>query len=210
MDAMLRRRMMMMEVGGSPTPPTPVLPYDAEIEYLESSGTQYINTGVVPTNSTGIYIEYTRLNTTDSYCCGLRDTTGDTRWCIGTVRQQTYYGWGTFTSNQNISFTSGNAALNYLNSRKFNVNGTDKYSLPSLPFTPINGIRIFGSSGVSDSYTKWTGRIMAVKISNGDSVIMDLIPVRVGQVGYMYDRVSGELLGNSGSGNFILGNDITQ
>ena len=33
------------------------------------------------------------------------------------------------------------------------------------------------------------------------------IPVRVGQVGYMYDRVSGQLFGNQGTGNFILGED---
>ena len=38
---------------------------------------------------------------------------------------------------------------------------------------------------------------------------MDLIPVRVGQVGYMYDKVSRQLFGNSGTGNFILGNDKT-
>ena len=35
------------------------LPYDAELEYLESTGTQYIDTGVVPTNTTGCFIRCT-------------------------------------------------------------------------------------------------------------------------------------------------------
>jgi hypothetical protein len=36
---------------------------------------------------------------------------------------------------------------------------------------------------------------------------LDLIPVRVGNVGYMYDKVSGKLFGNVGTGSFILGPD---
>ena len=44
---------------------------------------------------------------------------------------------------------------------------------------------------------------MSVKIGNR----MNLIPVRVGQVGYMYDTVSGQLFENSGTGSFIVGPD---
>ena len=44
-------------------------------------------------------------------------------------------------------------------------------------------------------------------IKNGQTVI-DFIPVRVGNVGYMYDKVSRQLFGNNGTGNFILGPDI--
>ena len=39
----------------------------------------------------------------------------------------------------------------------------------------------------------------------------DFIPVRVGSganaVGYMYDRVSGQLFGNAGTGAFVIGPD---
>ena len=37
----------------------------------------------------------------------------------------------------------------------------------------------------------------------------DLLPVRKGNIGYMYDRVSGELFGNAGTGDFIIGPDKT-
>ena len=37
---------------------------------------------------------------------------------------------------------------------------------------------------------------------------MDLVPVRIGSTGYMYDKVSGNLFGNSGTGSFILGPDV--
>ena len=45
--------------------------------------------------------------------------------------------------------------------------------------------------------------------NNADNKIRDLIPVRVGNVGYMYDKVSRQLFGNSGTGDFILGPDKT-
>lgn len=45
-------------------------------------------------------------------------------------------------------------------------------------------------------------------IKTGNNALLDLIPVRVGNVGYMYDNVSGRLFGNAGSGSFILGPDI--
>ena len=49
----------------------------------------------------------------------------------------------------------------------------------------------------------------SLKIKNGSELVRDMISVRVGTTGYMYDKVSGELFGNVGSGSFGLGNDIT-
>ena len=37
---------------------------------------------------------------------------------------------------------------------------------------------------------------------------MNLIPVRCGTTGYMYDSVSGTLFGNAGTGDFIVGTDV--
>jgi hypothetical protein len=39
------------------------------------------------------------------------------------------------------------------------------------------------------------------------ALLRDMIPVRKDGVGYMFDRVSGQLFGNSGSGAFVLGPD---
>lgn len=41
----------------------------------------------------------------------------------------------------------------------------------------------------------------------GNDMKMDFIPVRKGNVGYMFDRVSGQLFGNAGTGAFIIGPD---
>jgi len=51
------------------------------------------------------------------------------------------------------------------------------------------------------------GKLYGSKVYINSVLVRDLIPVRVGQVGYMYDKVTGRLFGNSGTGSFILGKD---
>jgi hypothetical protein len=64
---------------------------------------------------------------------------------------------------------------------------------------------IFRRPNVGNSWIK----CFAFQLWDANSVLIrDIIPVRVGNVGYMYDNVSGQLFGNAGTGNFILGNDI--
>ena len=45
------------------------LPYDAEIEYLKSTGTQYIDTEYIPNANTELYIQFSisKFNTTMSH-----------------------------------------------------------------------------------------------------------------------------------------------
>lgn len=184
------------------------LPYDAEVEYLSSTSdaTQYIDTGVVPDLNTGIQIVVYRYNTADTYMCGLRDTTGNTRWCIGNPG---YYGYGDYNGIRSVpTYIQAIYNLNYLNDGTFNTPGYGSAAtLPTLSFTPANNIRLFGSAGMSASYSKWYGRIYEVKITQGNILAMHLIPVRVGTTGYMYDKVSKQMFGNAGTGDFVLGPD---
>ena len=186
--------------------------YDSQVEYLQSTGTQYIDTGVVPTATIGLSVHVQVTQSGDHYFCGLRDTTGNTRWCIG-YNNNYYYG---YTGSGGISTTSKTSRdilnLNFENNKKFmlNIGGSIyTYSLPSLEFTPVHNIRLFGAAGVSASYMVGYIKLYSCLISDGYNIIMDLIPVRVGQVGYMYDRVSRRLLGNNGTGSFTLGPDVT-
>lgn len=75
--------------------------------------------------------------------------------------------------------------------------GSDFAPINCFLFTINNsGTPIFGEFGVN--------RIRRFTIKN----VIDLIPVRKGVIGYMYDKISGEFFGNSGTGEFIIGPDI--
>lgn len=194
---------------GGVTPPQP-LPYDAEIEYLQSSGTQYIDTGIIPNADTGTQVTAMKLSTADRYILGLRNDSGNTRWTIGQVQSKLYYGYGGYYNNEwnnAPTNTQVTASLNYLNDKNFIVE--DKSAvIPTLSFIPTYSIFLFGYNN-KGTVGYCDCRIYNVKISQGDEIVMDLIPVRVGTTGYMYDKVSGQLFGNAGTGGFVLGNDIT-
>ena len=51
-------------------------------------------------------------------------------------------------------------------------------------------------------------RFYWAKIYSGGTLVRDFIPVRKNGVGYLYDKVSGTLFGNAGSGSFTYGNDV--
>ena len=182
-------------------------PYDSEIEYLQSNGPQFIETHIIPNDTTGVYVKGQRISGDDNLILGCRNDDGNTRWAIGRLPRGWYFGYRTLL-NDRYDVTIAECWMNYKNSKKRKCNDSVETSLPSLSFTPIYNIRLFGSAGVNTSYSKWYGRIYAVQITQGTDIKMDLIPVRVGDVGYMYDKVSGQLFGNDGTGSFILGPDI--
>lgn len=205
-------------------------PYDAVVQYLFGDGHQYIDTGIVPDSSTGIKITCQPSITNydgadDIYIVGLRDNSSNTRWCLGKAgnaswgKAGVYYGYGTYEYFGQSEYdddryypygTTFTLSLNFLNS-KYAVNGErDSISLPStMPFTATNVIRIFGSSGVTGDFAKYAGRIYSVQISQGNNMIMNLIPVRKDGVGYMYDTIGGNLYENNGTGNFAYGPDVS-
>ena len=65
--------------------------------------------------------------------------------------------------------------------------------------------RVSSASGATSRVLS-TAKISMFRIwDTGGNLLRDFIPVRVGTVGYLYDRVSGKLFGNAGTGDFVLG-----
>ena len=51
-------------------------------------------------------------------------------------------------------------------------------------------------------------KIASYQILKDNVLVRDFIPVRNEGVGYLYDKVSGQLFGNAGTGSFTYGNDV--
>ena len=190
--------------------------YDREIEYIEVNGTQYINTNIVVSLSTNVIIEYgisSTYNGHDIYLFGAIDPNGNGRICYefitstNTIRTR----WGSSYATDSrrvylddkltLTVPSGSGAWTLTNNTQGWVTSYEKHSNypTNAPFF-LGGISENGSPSSDITYARV--RFYSVKIGG-----LDLIPVRKGNVGYLYDKNSGNLLGNSGSGNFILGQD---
>ena len=192
MDLMKRRRNLLI---GKPKP------YDTEIEYLMGDGKAYINTGLRGNLNTEIGITFTPSSTALSPMMGSRKGNNNiTVWVNGnTAADQRFGAW-----NTKKTFNVGTQYEVSINKTSLIVNGDVTQINYSTTFTTNSNIGIFT---VFNGYYG-TCRVFSAYIKQDGVLAQDLIPVRVGQVGYLYDKVSGQLFGNVGTGNFILGPDI--
>lgn len=179
------------------------LPYDAEVEYLEISGTQFIEIIMSIDNACVVSI--------DGYI-------GQTNKELISLPQA-----GQFASAYQFNMETASIYYRYFFTTAITQNennigvrhlwecGTSLYrdsilvgsKTPTLTGTR-DALCVFkGTHGIPNS-----GRIYSLKVEKAGQTLLDAIPVRVGTTGYMYDSVSGNLFGNAGTGDFILGSDV--
>ena len=189
--------MMMGASGGS-------LPYDAEVEYLESTGTQGINTNVLLTTT-----ETYKINAGIVILAG----SGASKYIFSATNSAIQV----YTYNNNLLTQNVHMGL-YLNTFA---------EIESITVGKKSTLKCFNNN-ISTTYGNIQGgesiwilknaeiptvsggitRLYYCKIYENNSLVRDFIPVRKDGVGYMYDKVSKQLFGNVGTGSFILGADV--
>lgn len=184
------------------------LPYDAEVEYLQSiDKNQYIYTDVKVIGSYTYEIDilpYTSGNGYYPFGCYASLMYGfdpDYQYFALPYTQELRRNTAILPSRQRYKMVISPDGLL--------VNGVLQSSTYLSSWAQNTyGIALFGRRSANGGIQN-TGqtRIYSFKVTNGTESIIDLIPVRVGQVGYMYDKVSGQLFGNIGTGDFVLGPD---
>lgn len=179
-----------------------------QLEYVESTGTQWIDTGIATTNNDlGFMLEAMPLTNADVYPIGSRATYGDTRFFgVRTVSSDIFsYGWSSYQkapASQSYLNVRTTILLNWLNSKKATI-GNDSNDLPTANIANGRNITLFGING----QLLWTGRIYRAQISEGNEIIADLIPAMRNsdsKIG-MYDTVTRQFFTNVGTGEFIAG-----
>lgn len=182
------------------------LPYDAEVEYIQGG---IFDTSFVP-STTGVhtweYMFITKVNY--AYCFGTKPVESG-KWMV-------FAGWNNNTAWSEILYGSSstfgwNASNNTKYSGEMNmsgqtktlkINGSTKLSLSANSFTNTNPFSFqLSKNGTIANRLYW------YKIVEDGILKLDIIPVRVGSVGYLYDRVSGELISNSDTVTPVIGPD---
>ena len=204
---------------GGPTPPPPP-PYDAEVEYLSCSGDQYIDTGLYGESGldyeVNIYVQGVSASVYYSVL-GDRYSSSARRYTLllyprNVNAQHVYYNNGA----QQVATPASNTST-ITGWHTYAKDGLDVYkdgasvgSFTQESYITPNTILLFATRNDGVLSNPFTGRGGRCKFSKGGVLLRSFIPVRVGQVGYMYEEVSGLLYGNAGTGTFTLGPDVTQ
>lgn len=207
-------------VGGRSicTETTEPLPYDAEVEFLESKGASYIDTGTIPSIDTAAEIEAMEVRWKGwSVILGSAsaDNSSDS-WYFRSGGSGPYYSYridGKFQDNRfHVDLNSAFVAV--CSKDVFAVNGQSvKMGADSYSVEPVFTLYLFDCNlkGYPWMNRNFEGRIYSCKIYEGGILIRDFIPVRIGDgemaVGYMYDKVTKGLFGNLGKSPFVIGPD---
>lgn len=192
------------------------LPYDAELEYLQGDDAAYINTGIyVDSDKYEFYADVIATNKPSRdnalFGCNNNYNTGYPGIIVNTDLRFRY---GNQSIGSSITSVVGNEYSLKLSYQKLEVNGISYSATTTTNWASMRyPLYVFARNNQGNtniSYiipTSW--KFKSFKVKKDGNVILDFIPVRVGTTGYMYDKVSGQLFGNAGTGNFIIGADKT-
>ncbi|MBQ6736051.1 MAG: hypothetical protein IJQ90_01015 [Alphaproteobacteria bacterium] len=213
-----------MDIWGTTGKSTLPTGYTA-LEYIESTGTQYIDTGVQYTNNTqqakyDIDFQITNFNTKDGALWGVLGTSqrSGCLW-VRSSRQRVAISMGETTSNQsNIQipidtlrhhaiFEGGLSATNNNVSVKFDDTVyNDTYTYNSASMGRNRNIHLFVGYVVS-GYPPIQMKLYHFQIWLDNELKFDGVPAKYdtnGTIG-MYDTVTNTFFTNSGTGEFIAG-----
>lgn len=185
--------------------------YEAEVEYLESDGNSFIDTGLKASSELGIFAHIQNSQNVKAMLFGGGDGIINKEFAfLGYSSDETsQYRFGTsYIENAKLD---ADIIYEFDNTQSHNIMkvGNLTYTAPDGTFESSFNLILFGVNR-KDVPNKSTGvRIYDFKIYQNFTLVRDFIPVRIGNVGYMYDKVSKQLFANKGTGNFVLGNDVS-
>ena len=176
-----------------------------KLDYIESSGTQYINTGFKPNQNTRVVMDVEVLGTTQCAPFGARASQSGTTYTLFLLTAttgRTDYG----TSRQAMTFSSilGRYTID-ANKNVVNVNGV---SITHTASTFSVGHNIFllavNTAGTASNFAKV--KLYSCKIYDNGTLVRDFIPCKnaSGTIG-LWDNVNSVFYANAGTGTFSTG-----
>lgn len=184
------------------------------LEYLESTGTQYIDTGILTNDKQVIKLKICVLG-------GVGGAFGY-RWNGGVGDSNQLL---VSSNNLNVCIAYGESAMqarynkNTIYNIEFNpvtkkvwVNGELDYNSRNISLAYNNSSSVFNvtlfGANLKGNMNIIQSRIYSYSVYEEGECIIDLVPISICGVGYMLDKVTNKVFSNAGTGDFILGPDI--
>ena len=182
-----------------------------ELEYLQSTGTQYIDTGFKPSNYTRVVADFM----VDAWGSGTTflfgaQTSNNQRYCLG------FSSSGTMRNDYGAQYTSIDiisAGTRYTADKNKNVftysGSTQTWTQTAETFSNTLTMRLFARDySSSPGYLK--GKIYNLKIYNNTALVRNFVPAKRNSDGSLglFDTVFKEFYTNAGTGTFVAGAEI--
>lgn len=175
-----------------------------QVEYLEASGTQYIDTNFTPNINTKAYAEFY----VSTIPCGLYSSDS------GASLSTNFSSY--ISSGGKWRFGSGSATVPISNNTFYTsiqdkigitINGTNfyEYDTTITDFTSTRTITLLRTNTIG-----FKGKIYKFKLYDGNKIVRNFIPCyrKSDDEAGMYDVVNGVFYTNEGTGDFVVGEDV--
>lgn len=188
-------------------PPVVTLPEGyTQLMYLESSGTQYINTGFTPNQDARIQLdcERTAANATDHFFGVRTGNSASSAFAFYIYNS----GWRWAYNNATASGTGPDIGRYFIDANKnvTTINGDTTLTGTYASFTAAAAAPLFAMLSVPSGFSYGSFRLYTCRIYNNGLMVRNFIPCRnaSGTIG-LYDLVNGQFYTNAGTGTFTAG-----
>ena len=199
-------------MGKVEVPPDARLPAEyQEVAYLESTGTQWINTGIYPNDNTiKLEVKVAYNSTTTGQLMG-SGTSGNERFNFGIESSRFRFGFGGSWFNANSAVLTADTEPHVwildANTKTGSIDGVAETTTNTYSPAGARAIVLFarGTSAVAESGNRTKGKIYYAKIWNKGDLVRDLIPCyrKSDNEAGMYDLVTETFFTNAGTGEFL-------
>ena len=189
-----------------------------ELEYIQSDGTQYINTGFKPDGKSRIVMDCAPTSTEKTFCfyCARSIISGtaedsNTLFYTSSTYQSHYYGTskstsGAYAANERFKIDSNKGAVNIGIFTLSNVIVATASPMPWILMASAKGTDGIDTSSLANYASM---KLFSCRIYNDGNLVRDFIPAKNsnGTIG-LYDLVNKAFYNNAGSGVFTAGTEI--
>ena len=179
------------------------------VEYIESSGTQYIDTWFKPNQDTSIVMDIQPLEGGTSPYYGSRNNLEEASFALWNIQSnQVRFDYNTTMNTMNVSANTSRVLVNvnknainygdYTTSASYKIFQSD-YTMCLLGLKDSNGV----------DERQMSAKLYSCKIYNNGVLIRDYIPAKDADgVGGLFDKVNMEFVYSSGTSQFVAGPEV--
>lgn len=190
--------------------------YARRVEYLESTGTQWIDSGLTltPDSRCEISLAADWNPSSTFYLFGPSATNGrfvfGRGYTSGSNATKLYFGLGVQNYVSNVSFDSlGTERHSYFIDAATKTAGVDGTSFSLTSAGELSGTpALCMLCQIQNNRGFMKAKLYTARYWQNGALVRSFVPCRVGSTGNLWDEVTGAFFGNAGTGAFVLGTDI--
>lgn len=174
------------------------------LDYIETTGTQYIDTGFIPNQDSRIVCEF-MYGGSGNGIYGTRTSTASNNFALRVINGKWQAGYNDELGSTIIASDSTDWHIADQNGNVFTIDGEYGYGFVYDKFTAPKSISL-GGINANNKFYYGSAKYRNCQIYDNGVLVRDLVPCRDadGNIG-MYDTLNAVFYGNAGTGVFTAG-----